>query len=92
MFTDNRVGSISVHEDAAFVHALRAKLVDIDKNRIHSSDDLVLRKAVFGLLEVTAVLEQRIAALESETVREGWNDRVRTELRAATPDQVRLGE
>lgn len=92
MFTNDKVGHISVGEQAAFVHALVAKLKDIDKARIHATDDLVVRKAVFGLMEITAVLEQRIAALEGPEVRDQWSSRLGAELGAATPDQIRLGE
>ncbi|AYJ50318.1 hypothetical protein [Rhodococcus sp. P1Y] len=92
MFTSNNVRDIDVSEEAAFVHALAAKLVDIDAARIHSTDDLVLRKAVFGLIEITAVLEQRIAALEGDSTRKGWSRKLDADKASATPDQIRLGE
>lgn len=92
MFTDNSIRSIEVDEGAVFVRALVEKLAGVDKNRIHASDDLVLRKAIFGLIEVVGVLEQRIAAGETPAVREGWADTLRSELESASPDQIRLGE
>lgn len=92
LFTDNDVRSIAVGRDAQYVRALVDKLVDIDKSRINRSDDLVLRKAVFGLIELLGVLEERIVALEPEETRALWGKALTEELGAATPDQIRLGE
>ncbi len=92
MFSDSTIRDVSVSDRAAFVSALMDKLIDLDKNRIHASDDLVLRKAVFGLLEIVAELEQRLIAVESPEARASWATRLNTELDARTPDQVRLGE
>jgi hypothetical protein len=92
MFSDSTIRDVSVSDRAAFVSALVGKLTDLDKNRIHSSDELVLRKAVFGLLEIVAELEQRLIAVEGPGARASWSARLETELGARTPDQVRLGE
>ncbi len=92
MFSDSTIRDVSVSDRAAFVSALVGKLTDLDKNRINASDDLVLRKAVFGLLEIVAELEQRLIAVEGPEARASWVTRLRTELDARSPDQVRLGE
>lgn len=92
MFSENSVRDVGVDENAPYVRALVDKLVDIDKNRIHSDDGLVVRKAVFGLLEIVGNLERRIAELEDPVVRRGWAARVESAVTRPTPDEVRLGE
>ena len=92
MFTDSNIRDLRIDTDAAFVKALTEKLVDIDTNRIHSSDELVIRKAVFGLLEIVAELERRLIAVEDPQTRAEWTARLAAELSARTPDQLRLGE
>ncbi|MDP3950420.1 hypothetical protein [Microbacterium sp.] len=92
MFTENTIRDVEVSEDSPISKALVAKLTDIEKNRIHSSDDLVLRKAVFGLLEIVAELEQRLIAVESPEVQVAWRERLAESLTSMTPDEVRLGE
>ncbi|MGV9862258.1 hypothetical protein [Rhodococcus koreensis] len=92
MFSGNTIRDIDVDANAVYVGALVDKLVDIDKTRIHSTDSLVLRKAVFGLLEIVGNLERRIAELEGPGVSAAWADRVDRELGRPTPDEQRLGE
>lgn len=92
MFTENTISDIEVSEDAAYVSALLGKLVDIDKTRIATDDRLVLRKAVFGLLEIVAELESRLIALEGPEARAEWSSRLNVNLDMPTPDQLRLGE
>jgi hypothetical protein len=92
MFSDSTIRDVSVSDRAAFVAALVSKLTDLDKNRIHANDSLVLRKAVFGLLEIVAELEQRLIALEGPDARSSWAGRLEAGLDARSPDQVRLGE
>ncbi|GAA2976081.1 hypothetical protein JOD63_003422 [Microbacterium terrae] len=92
MFTENSVQDVSVTPDAPFVTALLAKLVDIDKNRINRSDDLVLRKAVFALIELVGDLEARVRELEGPDASERWYVKLEAELAAPTPDELRLGE
>lgn len=90
MFTVSTIRELSVSAEAPFVHALAEKLSDIDKTRIHKTDDLVLRKAIFGLLEVVAELEQRLIALEGPEAHAEWSSRLSVSLSMPTPDQVRL--
>jgi len=92
MFTENTIRDVAVEGRTPFVAALVEKLTDIEKNRIHSNDDLVLRKAVFGLLEIVGELERRVIALESPEAREEWQARLADDLAQLTPDEVRLGE
>jgi hypothetical protein len=92
MFSENSIRDISVDEGAPYVQALVDKLVDIDKNRIHASDDLVVRKAVFGLLQIVGRLERRVAELEDPQIRAEWTARVDDAAGRPTPDEIRLGE
>lgn len=92
MFTTSNIRDLKVGEQAAFTKALADKLVDIDKNRIHATDDLVLRKAVFGLLEIVAELEQRLIALEGPQAHAEWSARLSANLSMPSPDELRLGE
>ncbi|MEW2622459.1 hypothetical protein [Streptomyces sp. NPDC048106] len=92
MFTVDTIRGLHLHQDAPLAAALAKKLADIDARRIHSTDELVLRKAVFGLLEIVAELEQRLIALEGPLARQEWSTRLATALGERTPDQVRLGE
>jgi len=61
----NSVQDIAGSSDATLTSELLAKLKDIDANRIAKTDEVVLRKAVLGLLAVVSSLEGRIATLES---------------------------
>lgn len=92
MFTDSSIRDLTVSDRAPFASALVAKLHDIDKNRIHPTDDLIIRKAVFGLLEVVAELEQRLVSLEGPEAHAAWAARLSADLDSPTPDQLRLGE
>ena len=92
MFTQNNIRDVTIGADAPIAQALAAKLLDLDKNRIHPTDDLVVRKAVFGLLEVVADLERRLIALEGPEARAAWSARLSSDLGAPTPDERRLGE
>lgn len=92
MFSENSIRDIVVDDDAPHVQALVDKLVDIDRNRIHSNDDLVLRKAVFGLLQIVGRLERRVAELEDPQVCAEWTTRVKDAAGRPTPDEIRLGE
>lgn len=92
MFTDSSIRDLEVGESSPFVKALTDKLLDIDKNRIHATDDLVMRKAVLGLLSVVAELERRLVAVEGPAAREEWTARLSVDLGMPTPDEVRLGE
>jgi hypothetical protein len=92
VFTESTIRDVRIGEEAVYVSALVHKLIDLDKSRIHASDDLILRKAVFGLLEVVAALEQRLADLEGPEAQEAWSARLSKSLDALSPDQARLGE
>jgi hypothetical protein len=61
----NSVQEIAVSSDATLSGELLEKLKDIDANRIAKTDEVVMRKAVLGLLTVISSLEGRIAVLES---------------------------
>lgn len=69
MTSATTIGGTTVSDEARLVGALRQKLVDIDTHRIAPTDQLVIRKAVLGLVEIVAELESRIIALESGTTR-----------------------
>jgi hypothetical protein len=90
--TENSVQDVQISGDAPFSRVLLDKLVDIDRNRINKSDELVLRKAVFGLLELVGDLEARVAELEGPEASARWNAKLQTEASAPTPDSLRLGE
>lgn len=92
MFIVNTIRDVEVDEQSPYVRTLIDKLIDIEKHRIHSSDDLVLRKAVFGLLEVLGELERRIIALEGPEAQEQWRGRLVDLQGQMSPDEVRLGE
>ncbi|MTD15183.1 hypothetical protein GIS00_14665 [Nakamurella sp. YIM 132087] len=92
MFTENNIQDVEITDGAPYVRALVDKLIDLDRNRINKSDELVMRKAVFGLLEIVAELERRLVALEDPIARSEWQGRLETVSTAPTPDQVRLGE
>jgi hypothetical protein len=65
MTSATTIGETTINDEAKLVGALRQKLVDIDTHRIAPTDQLVIRKAVLGLVEIVAQLESRIIALES---------------------------
>lgn len=92
MFTANIVQDVVPEERAPFTGALAAKLVDIDRNRINRSDELVLRKAVFGLLEIVGILEARVAALEGDNASAFWRARFEAGMAEPGPDKLRIGE
>lgn len=92
MFTASIVQDVLTDEGAPFTGALAAKLVDIDRTRINRSDELVLRKAVFGLLEIVSVLESRIAALEGPDAEAVWRARFEADKAEPRPDEMRIGE
>lgn len=92
MFTASNVQDVVPQEGAPFTDALAAKLVDIDRTRINGSDELVLRKAVFGLLEIVSMLEARIAALEGAEAAESWRERFEADRAEPSPDELRIGE
>jgi hypothetical protein len=75
-----------------FSQSLMTKLVDIESTRIADNDYLVIRKAVFGLLEIVAELEARVIALEGPDVHFEWEARLADLEASPTPDAVRLGE
>lgn len=91
MFTASNVQDVTPEEGADFTGALAAKLVDIDRTRINRSDELVLRKAVFGLMEIVSMLEARVAALEGEESSASWRQRFEADVAAPTPDELRIG-
>lgn len=92
LFSSNSVSNLSLSEGSPAASALVAKLADLDKGRIHSTDDLILRKAVFGLLEVVSLLESRVAELEGVEASSAWTERISQAMGMPTPDQLRLGE
>jgi hypothetical protein len=92
MFAMNSVHGVEVSENAPYTQALVAKLVDIDANRIAKSDELVLRKAVLGLIEIVAQLEERLASLEPQEVSARWAEGLAEQSELPTPDQVRLAQ
>ena len=61
----NTVHEIDPAPDATLTVELLDKLKDLDATRINRDDQIVMRKAVLGLLSIVASLESRIAALES---------------------------
>jgi hypothetical protein len=61
----NSVQEIVASSDATLCSELLEKLKIIDANRIAKTDEIVMRKAVLGLLTVISSLEGRIAVLES---------------------------
>ncbi|MFZ3416812.1 hypothetical protein [Arthrobacter sp. 3Tela_A] len=52
----------------------------------------MLRKAVFGLLEIVSVLESRIAALEGPDAEASWRARFESDRAEPRPDEMRIGE
>jgi hypothetical protein len=92
VFTASIVQDVVPEKGAPFTGALAAKLVDIDRNRINRSDELVLRKAVFGLLEVVSILEARVAALERDEAASFWRARFEADMAEPRPDELRIGE
>lgn len=92
MFTANNIRDVAISDEAPYARALVDKLLDIDRNRIHATDELIVRKAVFGLLEVIAELEQRLIAVEGPQAQADRSARLSTDLGTPTPDQLRLGE
>lgn len=92
MFTASTVQDVVPEQAAPFTGALAAKLVDIDRTRINRSDELVLRKAVFGLLEIVSILEARVAALESDDAAAFWRARFEADKAEPRPDELRISE
>jgi hypothetical protein len=66
--TEYIIGSSVQDVDAPSVAALSTglltKLKDLDATRINRDDQIVIRKAVLGLLSIVANLEARITELE----------------------------
>ena len=93
MFRANSILDADVKTDGeGFSHSLMSKLVDIESTRIADNDYLVIRKAVFGLLEIVAELEARVIALEAPDLQREWKSRLADMEASPTPDAVRLGE
>lgn len=63
-FIGSSIYEIDPGADAPLVSGVLDKLKDLDAQRIAKNDDLVMRKAVIGLLGVVARLEARIGELE----------------------------
>jgi hypothetical protein len=61
------VQEIDAPATASLTAELLAKLKDIDSSRIARDDQIVIRKAVLGLLSVVADLEARIGLLEADS-------------------------
>ena len=64
-YIGNSVQEIDGVPDAELTAALLDRLKDLDATRINKDDQIVLRKAVLGLLSIVGTLEARIAALEA---------------------------
>lgn len=90
MFTGNSINDVSVPGESEFAMTLLAKLRDLDATRIASNDDIVLRKALLGLLEIVGELELRLVHLEGPESRQRWRQRLDQAEGAPTPDDVRL--
>ena len=54
----------TVFPDAVLTAELVERLKDLDATRINKDDQIVMRKAVLGLLSIVSTLEARIVALE----------------------------
>jgi hypothetical protein len=92
MFTDSSIRYLCVDEEAILCNALARKLADLDAHRIGATDELVVRKAVFGLLEITAVLERRVLALEGPRARDEGVARPARAADEPASDRRRLDE
>lgn len=66
-YIGSSVREIEPVPDAALTAELLERLKDLDATRINKDDQIVIRKAVLGLLSIVATLEARIAALESHS-------------------------
>jgi hypothetical protein len=64
-YIGNSVQEIDAAANAELTAALLDRLKDLDAGRINKDDQIVLRKAVLGLLSIVSTLEARIAALEA---------------------------
>ena len=67
-YIGSSIQEIEAGSDAPIVAGVLEKLKDLDTNRIAKNDDIVMRKAVLGLLAVVAELEARVTSLERELV------------------------
>lgn len=65
-YIGSSVQEIDAATDAVLTAGLLERLKDLDSTRIASNDQIVLRKAVLGLLSIVSTLEGRIAALEQQ--------------------------
>jgi uncharacterized small protein (DUF1192 family) len=65
-YIGSSVQEIDAPADARLTGDLLDKLKDIDSTRIARDDQIVIRKAVLGLLAVVSELEGRIAVLERQ--------------------------
>jgi hypothetical protein len=63
-YIGSSVQEIRAGTGAPMLAGVLEKLKDLDANRIAKNDDIVMRKAVLGLLTVVAELEGRVTSLE----------------------------
>ncbi|SHM64312.1 hypothetical protein [Cryptosporangium aurantiacum] len=64
-YIGSSVREIEATPDAVLTAGLLDRLKDLDATRINKDDQIVLRKAVLGLLAIVAELEARIVELEA---------------------------
>ena len=64
-YIGSSVQEIEAEGNAELTAALLERLKDLDATRINKDDQIVMRKAVLGLLSIVSTLEARIAELES---------------------------
>lgn len=63
-YIGSSVQEINPSDHAPLSNSLLERLKDLDLNRIGRNDDIVVRKAVYGLLALVAELERRVLVLE----------------------------
>jgi hypothetical protein len=63
-YIGSSVQEINPSDNAPLSNSLLERLKDLDLNRIGRNDDIVVRKAVNGLLALVAELERRVLVLE----------------------------
>jgi hypothetical protein len=63
-YIGSSVQEIEAGAGAPMLAGVLEKLKDLDANRIAKNDDIVMRKAVLGLLAVVADLEARVTSIE----------------------------
>ncbi|GAA3385004.1 hypothetical protein [Cryptosporangium minutisporangium] len=64
-YIGSTVQEIEAAPNAELTADLLDRLKDLDATRINKDDQIVMRKAVLGLLSIVSTLEARIAELES---------------------------